>query len=298
MRASRSVAPGVVLALAALAAAPAHADWKDDYARGLEAVRDGRWGEAARLMDSAMAGNAQPAARLRLYGQRYETYAPQHYAGLAALRQGDCAAALRFWNETANKGFVAGNAALGDVEQRGRAECGSAVASETKPPPPTVPVETRPPVADSKPPVQAAPTRPAEAPPSRPVVQSPPPASTPAKPPSAPPVTPPSVPTETRPVVSAAADALRPLLDAYLAGRYAEVMRLSAKPASDPRVGWHLQTLRAAAAWQLSQLGTEPADAAAIARQAVAEARRLDPKRPLDTTFHSPKFIAFYNAPL
>ena len=79
MRACRSTA---ALVLVALVASPALADWKDDYSRGLEAVRDGRWGEAARYMDSALAGNAQ-APRLRLYGQRYEVYAPQHYGGLA-----------------------------------------------------------------------------------------------------------------------------------------------------------------------------------------------------------------------
>ncbi|MBN8482115.1 MAG: hypothetical protein J0L88_11055 [Xanthomonadales bacterium] len=293
MRACRARALGVVLALAAL---PALADWKDDYARGLEAVRDGRWGEAARLMDSAIAGNAQPAPRLRLYGQRYEVYAPQHYAGLAALRQGDCAAALRFWNESANKGFVAANAALGEVEQRGRADCGSAVASDAKPSTPTVPVETRGPVVESKPPAQAPPTRPAEAPPSRPVVQSPPPVSTPAKP--ATPIATSPTPTDARPVSSAAAEALRPVLEAYLAGRYTEVLRLSARPAADPRVGWHLQTLRAAAAWQLAQIGSDSTDAAANARQAIVEARRLDATRQPDATFYSPRFIAFYNAPL
>lgn len=291
MRACKAGALGVVFALAAL---PALADWKDDYARGLEAVRDGRWGEAARLMDSAIAGNAQPAPRLRLYGQRYEVYAPQHYAGLAAWRQGNCAGALRFWNQAANQGFVAGNAALGEVEQRGRAECGSAVAVETKPPAPTAPAETSPPVAETKPPLQAPPTRPAGTPPSRPVVQAPPPSSPPAKPP----VSPPTAPAEaTRPLASAAAEQLRPVLEAYLAGRYAEVLRLGAKPASDPRAGWHLLTLRAAAAWQLSQLGTEPSDAANTARQAVAEARRLDARRQPDPTFYSPRFIAFYNAP-
>ena len=39
-----------------------------------------------------------PAERLRVYGQRYEIYAPQHYAGLAAQRQGDCKTALEFWS--------------------------------------------------------------------------------------------------------------------------------------------------------------------------------------------------------
>lgn len=304
------VALGVVLAFVAL---PARADWKDDYARGLEAVRDGRWGEAARLMDSAIAGNAQPAPRLRLYGQRYEVYAPQHYAGLAALRQGDCAGALRQWNQSANQAFVAANAGLAEVEQRGRADCGTAVASQTSPaskPPaadarPEVPaskpavVETKPPVADTRPVGSTSPSTrppsdtPASAPAQRPVVQAPPasapPATTPAKPPAAP--------TDARPVASAAAEAVRPVIEAYLAGRYAEVLKLSAKPSTDARAGWHLMTLRAASAWQLAQLGDDDATASGTARQAVTAARRLDAKRRPDATFYPPRFIAFYDTP-
>ena len=303
MRGCSRVAIGVAIALVAM---PACADWKDDYARGLEAVRDGRWSEAARLMDSAIAGNAQPAPRLRLYGQRYEVYAPQHYAGLAAWRQGDCAGALRQWNQSANQAFVAANAGLADTEQRGRADCGSAVASQSPAAPAKPPVaETRPEVPASKPPVvetrpggttttpRPATETPASPPVQRPVVQAPsanaPPATLPAKPPAAS--------TETRPVASAAAEAVRPVLEAYLAGRYAEVLKLSAKPSADARVGWHLLTLRAAAAWQLAQLGDDAATATGTARQAVTEARRLDAKRRPDATFYSPRFIAFYDTP-
>jgi hypothetical protein len=301
MRGCSRIAFGVAVALTAL---PAFADWKDDYARGLEAVRDGRWGEAARLMDSAIAGNAQPAPRLRLYGQRYEVYAPQHYAGLAALRQGDCAGALRQWNQSANQTFVAANAGLADVEQRGRADCGSAVASQSAPAsttprsdtPATKPavVETRP-ETPATPPSRPPTNVPASPPVERPVVQTPPATTPPPTAAAKPPATAPITPTETRNVASAAAEALRPVLEAYLGGRYAEVLKLSAKPASDARVGWHLMTLRAAAAWQLSQVGDESADTAGTARQAVSEARRLDAKRRPDATFYSPRFIAFYD---
>lgn len=300
MRACSRVAFGVAVALIAL---PALADWKDDYARGLEAVRDGRWGEAARLMDSAIAGNAQPAPRLRLYGQRYEVYAPQHYAGLAALRQGDCTGALRQWNQSANQAFVAANGGLAEVEQRGRADCGSAVASQSPPTttsPRTDAPATKPAVVETRPETPATPPSrpptnvPAAPPEQRPVVQTPLATTTPTvatKPPAAAPITP----TETRNVASAAAEALRPVLEAYLGGRYAEVLKLSAKPAADARVGWHLMTLRAAAAWQLSQVGNDSPDATGTARQAVTEARRLDAKRRPDATFYSPKFIAFYD---
>lgn len=288
MRGCRKAALLVLLAAAAM---PAAADWKDDYARGLEAARDGRWGEVSRYMDSAIAGNAQPAPRLRLYGQRYEVYAPQHYAGLAALRQGNCAAALRYWGQSANAAFVNANPALASVEQQGRGDCGSAVASQSKPPV-AVPAPAPPPastVATQQPPAKPPLATPAPAPaPSRPVLQ------TPVV--SAPIAAPPPV-VEQRPAPSAAAEALRPLLEAYLGGRYAEVLRLSARPGGDARVRWHMYTLRAAAAFQLVQLGGEPADAESIARQAVSDARAAEASRKPDATFYSPKFVAFYSAP-
>jgi hypothetical protein len=79
-----------LLALLALLATPALADWKQDYARGLEAAKDGRWADVDRHMQGALADNPNAAERVRLYGQRFEAYVPQHYAGLAALRLGDC----------------------------------------------------------------------------------------------------------------------------------------------------------------------------------------------------------------
>lgn len=280
MRASERLRP--LLVLAAFIAAPALADWKDDYARGLTAVREGRWAEAERLMQSALAGNAQPTQRLRLYGQRFEVYAPQHYLGLAALRRGDCAAALRWWNEPANRSFVAGNAALTGVEAGGRGDCGGAIASETKPPA----TETKPPVAQApepKPtPPPTTPQRPPVEPQRPPVVQTPPPTRpTPTEP--------------ARTTAPSAGDVLRPAIDAYLAGRYAEVLRLTAKADANARVGWHQQTLRAASAWQLSQLDGEAGDAAATARTAAAAARRLDPARRPDAAFYPPRFLAFFN---
>jgi len=260
----------LVLALVAL---PAAADWKDDYARGLVAANEGRWAEVARLMDSAIAGNATPAARVRLYGQRYEVYAPQHYAGLAALRREDCATALRFWSQPANQGFIGGQPRLASVQEQGRSECATKLASQTP-----APVVERPP----------------------PVVVQTPPAPPPRTPPSTPPQVPPPrveprAPSETRAPLSIASLTLQPMLGAYLNGRYSEVLRLSASANPEqPRLRWHVQTLRAAAAYSLAQLGEGPADAQTTARQAVAEARRIDPALRPDPGFYSPRFIRFF----
>ncbi len=65
--------------IAAIVAAPlAHADYRDSYARGLKAYRDGDFANARTLMQQAMSEHAEAAAKIRLYGQVYEPYLPQH----------------------------------------------------------------------------------------------------------------------------------------------------------------------------------------------------------------------------
>lgn len=261
----------VLLCALALAAAPVMADWKQDYGRGVEAAKDARWDDVARYMQSALAGNATPTERLRLYGQRYETYAPQHYAGLAAWRQGDCAAALRYWSQGGNEAFVAGFPELAGEERQGRAECGNRTASTDKPAPPVVAETPR-----EIPPTKPAAPPPVAPPPSRPVVEVPP-SQAPAVETSA----------------SLSAQILRPLLDAYLGGRYADVLKLSAKVPPTPRLRWHMLTLRSAAAFTLAQ-SEASADSTRIAREAAADARRSDPGLKPDPEFYSPRFIAFF----
>jgi hypothetical protein len=286
-----------ILLLLAFAAFPARADWKDDYARGLEAVRAGNWTEAQRLMDSAIAGNPQPVARVRLYGQRFEIYAPQHYAGLAALRREDCATAMRYWEQAANTSFVGTHPELADVQRKGRGECGTQLASRTPasrdatPPAPVPAPTTAPPApATAAPSSQAAPAAIAQT--QVPARTSPTPAQTPLPMPSAPP---PKPVVEQAPPVSIAAETLRPLLAAYLGGRYTEVLRLSTRAPDDARLRWHVLTLRAAAAFSLAQIGDTPANAETTARQAVNEARRLAPNQRPDLGFYSPKFVRFFD---
>jgi hypothetical protein len=89
------------------------------------------------------------------------------------------------------------------------------------------------------------------------------------------------------------AQILRPLVDAYLAGRYNDVLKLSTSIPPTPRLRWHMLTLRAAAAYNLSQLG-QSRDASRIARQAADDARRSDPSLKPDSEFFSPRFLRFY----
>ncbi len=264
-------------ALLVFVAMPALADWKQDYARGLEAAKDGRWEDVQRYMQSALADNAEPAKRVRLYGQRYETYAPQHYAGLAALRLGDCDKALAFWSQAGNKTIVGSDSSLASEEDQGRVECSSRLVrqgqtTKTEPPPAVARQDPRPP--------PAPPPTLERAPPPRPVVKESPPA--------------PAAVIETRSSSSISTQILRPLVDAYLSGRYSDVIKLSNQVPPTPRLRWHMLTLRAAAAYNLSQLGQSDS-AAGIARKAADQARNTDPALKPNTKFFSPRFIRFFS---
>jgi hypothetical protein len=267
------------LATLALLATPAMADWKQDYARGLEAAKKGNWEDVDRYMQGALAGNAEPAERLRLYGQRFEVYAPQHYAGMAALRLGDCTAALRYWSQGGNDSFIRSVPELADEEQLGRAECKTRLVRQEEPAAPTSE-----PVVKQTP--AAKPATPTPTPPSRPVVVTPPTQA---------PQLPPSRPTSIDKPATNSVDTqiLRPLVDAYLDGRYSDVLKLSSSVPPTLRLRWHMLTLRAAAAYNLSQLGQAP-DAARIARQAADAARKADPALVPDSRYFSPKFMKFY----
>jgi hypothetical protein len=266
-----------LLAVLVLLSAPAMADWKQDYARGLEAAKKGNWEDVDRYMKGALAGSAEPVERLRLYGQRFEVYAPQHYAGMAALRQGDCTAALRYWSQGGNESFVRGIPDLAEEEQQGRAECKTLLVRQGKPATPPIAQET--PVA--KPPPEPAPA------PTRPVVV----AQAPVRPAEPPPSRPPVI---EQPAANAVSiQILRPLVDAYLDGRYSDVLKLSTSVPPTSRLRWHMLTLRAAAAFNLAELG-ESADAAKVARQAASEARKAEPGLKPDSNYFSPKFLSFY----
>jgi hypothetical protein len=249
----------------------ASADWKDDYARGLEAVQNGQWADAARYMQSALQENAKPVKRVRLYGQRWEMYAPQHYAGLAAYKLGDCAAAQRLWSNESNQAFAAGVAELASAEAKANKDCDVRLAAQAKPATESVasvPPRNEPPAASPPAPPRAEPPKP--------------------KPRPAPPAT--------RPVASApsAASQLRPLVEAYLAGDYRTVVRLSAQTPPAGKLGAQMQLLRAAAAYREAAL-TGSDDPLATARAVARAARKSDPSLRPDATFFPPRFLAFYN---
>src|SRR5438445_526399 len=117
----RRVACGVCASLLAVSLA-AYADYKDSYGKGLEAYKAGRYADARQLLLAAIAEHPEPAARVRLYGTRFEPYLPQHYLGLISAAQGDCAGAQAAWAMAENAQTVA---QVGDAanEEKSAAAC-------------------------------------------------------------------------------------------------------------------------------------------------------------------------------
>lgn len=259
------------LAAGLLAASIAHADYKDSYARGLKAFRDGNFAEARTLMQQAASEHPEPAVKLRLYGQVYEPYVPQHYLGLIAFKDGDCSGALAQWNSAANRGIVAEMPDLAGEQQRDSSSCASKVAvakKEEKPPEPPPPAKPQP-----------------ETPPRVVAKNNPPPVVVP---------TPKPPPVEKQPVVSKG-EPPAPLVQAfddYLAGQYNDVVRINPDAYADAHARYHAYLVRAASKFTLGKISADD-QLLAGARADVRAARALEAGAP-DAALFSPAFRSFY----
>lgn len=279
-----------VLVLALACVGPAFADWKDDYARGVRAASDGNWAEVESRMRAALAGEATPAARARLYGQRFDAYVPRYYLGLAAYRQGRCADAVREWGDAATRAIWSGNAELARVANAGLAECQTRLAQSAPTPTPA----PSPAVAQVTPPPAARPV-PAPSPsPARTPVASTGPAATPT--PARPAATTPT-PAQSAATASRTPAALVAMLDAYLGGRYDAAMAADPAAITDARARAHALLVRAAARHTQSLL--RGGEGAALLEQAAVDvraAKALDARLAPDPALFSPRFRAFWVA--
>src|SRR5262249_45420444 len=123
--------------------------------------KDGNYAEARAQLQKALSAQPEAALRVRLYGQRWEPYLPQHYLGVAAFKMGDCAAALALWNSSENKQTIGQIAELQSEQQRDIAECSKtqlAKKGDERPKPgDTKPADGRPTSGRTKVPDPAAP---------------------------------------------------------------------------------------------------------------------------------------------
>ena len=292
-------ARGLVLLLGLGAAFTAHADYKRTYAEGLDAARAEDWGTVRQKMQEALAEEGAPAAKVRLYGTRFDAYVPQYYLGLAAYKQGNCAEAISNWENAAARPIIAGSDTLSGVANAGLADCRTRLAATTPAPRPA-PVAPTPapgpastssqPIASTSTPGPSSTTQPggrttAPSPPVRPV-----PTPTPV------PVPPKPVPAQPAPVAaSTAPEALARALDAYLAGRYTEVAALDPGQFSDKRARYHALLVRAAARHTQSQLqGSSGSAALAAAQGDIRAAKALVPGQQPDAALYSPRFVTLY----
>lgn len=293
-------ARGVVLLLGLAAAFAAHADYKRTYAEGLDAARAGDWGTVRQKMQEALAEEGTPAAKVRLYGTRFDAYVPQYYLGLAAYKQGNCAEAVSNWENAAARPIIAGSDVLSGVANSGLADCKTRLAATTPAPRPT-PVAPTP--APSPPPgTTSTTTRPVASTTSS-TTSTTPPAPTPAPPrpttpagPATPAPAPAPAPALPKPVaVNTAPEALSRALDAYLAGRYTEVAALDPGQFSDNRARYHALLVRAAARYTQSQIQGSSGNAAFAAAQGdIRSAKALAPGQQPDAALYSPRFITLY----
>jgi tetratricopeptide (TPR) repeat protein len=87
--------------LAALVAPALLADFKDAYKRGLDAIEQKRWDEAARQLRIAIAERPEAAGLLNA-GTLFRRYTPHYWLGIALAEGGDCRGAVAAF-ETADK---------------------------------------------------------------------------------------------------------------------------------------------------------------------------------------------------
>jgi hypothetical protein len=291
------------LAVAALCAAThAHADYKDNYALGLKAYNDGDYAKTRELMQEAFAEHPEPAARIRLYGQRWEAYLPQYYLGMVAFKQGDCSTALAQWNAPANRKVVAQVAEINSAQQRDAATCEQKAVAKVEDKPKSQPAVPQAPPARTtvaeNPPAKAGPNQPVPAQPAapKPADTTPEPAA-PTKrvdvavaKPAPPVVTPPAM---KPPPGNAPPAPLEEAFDNYLAGRYAKVVRLDPESLTDTRARFHAYLVRAAARFTLAQISNDSGELDG-ARADARAARALDGRATPDAALFSPRFRTFF----
>ncbi len=276
---------------ALLASGAAFADFKRSYSEGLNAARDEKWGEVRAKMQEALAENATPQRRMKLYGTQFVDYVPQYYIGLAAYKQGDCAEAVKQWSGPAGT-VIEANAQFNGVASAGRRDCEAklaAVAPTPKPvaptPTPTAPTPTpTQPIATTPTPTQPAPTPTQPAPtPSQPIATAPTPK----------PIQPAPTPTPTAPAAPAA---LSDALDAFILGRYTQVAGLNPAQFNDNKAKFHAFLVRAAARYTQAQLqGDAGAPLLAQAQSDIRSAKGLLPNQQPDATLYSPRFRQLYS---
>ena len=130
----------VVAMLLTLAAAPAEADWLDDYEAGLKAAQSGQWSVVVQKMSAAIKARPKENARERTTGTGFIAYHPYYYRGVANVELGNLEAAIADLRKATGQGSVklgAPDSILGRAEMQ--------LARQSQPEVPTTTVAQQPP---------------------------------------------------------------------------------------------------------------------------------------------------------
>ena len=283
-------------------AAPAFADYRDDYCQGLDAARRNRWADVAQRMRAAIAARPQEGGLVRCTYLNQSAYVPHFYLGRALKEQGNCAGAVSEWGISEAQGVIQSLGNEYRILTDGKQGCGPAAPPPvaTRPPPTTtappsttttVPVAAPPPVAP--PPVTqpsgASPlvpqansevARPAAPPPV--VERAPTPAASAAKP--------------TGPVRPAVPPALRRAAQAYFDGDYRNTLSLlTSVNTFEPPMRAEAYLFIGAAKYALFQIdGGRTQSVQREAQAAIRASRQADPSLSPEPRYFSPGFIQFF----
>ena len=245
------------LLLALLLSATAWAGFSDDYVAGLAALDHGQYAQAEQYLRKALGAQPNPVSRVMIDGVA-QPYLPHHFLGMTLLRQGDCAAAGREWNEAMNLRMLGRLRSLRTQEDQLLAQCKPReVASKEKPATVSgtqtaVPSAAGAAVAEPKAAVAAAHSAQAGVP-----------------------------------------AALAGAFEGFVAGRYASAAKLDIDGFTNPRARFHAYLLRSAARFALARMGDQRQLEGA--RNDARAARALAKSSP-DARVFSPAFRAFYAA--
>lgn len=82
------------------------AEKPEAFKEGIKAQDRKEWQKSIGLMRAALDLAKEDGQRVRIYGTRYHSYLPHYYLGLAFYEQGNCAEALKEWDESLAIGFI------------------------------------------------------------------------------------------------------------------------------------------------------------------------------------------------
>jgi tetratricopeptide (TPR) repeat protein len=80
--------------------------YPEEFRAALGDQERGDWQKSVESLNQALRKKPEDGGRARRYSTIYISYLPLYYLGLALYKQGDCAGALKEWDQSLSAGFV------------------------------------------------------------------------------------------------------------------------------------------------------------------------------------------------